>query len=206
WGENLTTVADFTVAEGERVPFVLTWHPSHRPAPPRIDAEQALRDTEAWWKEWAGRCTYQGEWPEAVLRSLITLKALTYAPTGGIVAAATTSLPEQLGGVRNWDYRYCWVRDATFTLYALASAGYQEEARDWLEWVLRAVAGKSSELQIMYGPAGERRLTQFELARLPGCPAGAHRQRRLQPVPARRVRRTDGHHVSVPAARAAAVG
>src|SRR5205807_357652 len=150
-GANLTTVADFTVAAGQRVPFTLTWHPSHEETPPPIDAEAAVRDAEKWWHDWAGRGTYKGEWNGQVRRSLITLKALAYRPTGGIVAAATTSLPEQLGGVRNWDYRYCWVRDATLTLYALMAAGYQDEARAWREWLLRTVAGSPAEMQIMYG-------------------------------------------------------
>jgi GH15 family glucan-1,4-alpha-glucosidase len=167
-GENLTTVAEFPIAAGQRVPFVLTWFPSHQPPPPDVDPEQALRDTDNWWRAWSQRCTNDGEWREAVLRSLITLKAITYAPTGGILAAATTSLPEQLGGVRNWDYRYCWLRDATFTLYSLTSAGYHDEAAAWREWLLRAVAGKPSELQILYGLAGERRLTEMELNWLPG--------------------------------------
>jgi GH15 family glucan-1,4-alpha-glucosidase len=167
-GEDFTTVADFTVSSGQRVPFMLVWHPSHLPPPPPIDAEDTLRQTEHWWQAWSKRCTYEGPWPEAVMRSLITLKALTYAPTGGIVAAPTTSLPEQLGGVRNWDYRYCWVRDATFTLYALISSGYIGEARAWREWLLRAVAGTPSQLNIMYGLAGERRLSELELEWLPG--------------------------------------
>jgi GH15 family glucan-1,4-alpha-glucosidase len=167
-GEQLTTVADFTVAAGQRVPFVLVWHPSHRPAPPPIDPEEALCQTEHWWQAWSQRCTYEGPWHEAVMRSLITLKALTYAPTGGIVAAPTTSLPERLGGVRNWDYRYCWVRDATFTLYALMSGGYIDEARAWRDWLLRAVAGTPSQLNIMYGLGGERRLSELELEWLPG--------------------------------------
>ena len=167
-GEQLTTVADFTVAAGQRVPFVLVWHPSHRPAPPPIDPEAALCQTEHWWQAWSQRCTYKGPWREAVMRSLITLKALTYAPTGGIVAAPTTSLPERLGGVRNWDYRYCWVRDATFTLYALMSGGYIDEARAWRDWLLRAVAGTPSQLNIMYGMGGERRLSELELEWLPG--------------------------------------
>ncbi|MGH7843756.1 MAG: glycoside hydrolase family 15 protein [Candidatus Binatia bacterium] len=167
-GENLTTVADFTVSEGQRVPFVLMWHRSHEPTPPAIDPEATISHTEKWWREWSSRCTYEGRWREAVVRSLITLKALIYAPTGGIVAAATTSLPERLGGVRNWDYRYCWVRDATFTLYAFMLGGYTEEASAWREWLLRAVAGKPSQLNIMYGLAGERRLTEFELDWLPG--------------------------------------
>jgi GH15 family glucan-1,4-alpha-glucosidase len=167
-GENFKTVGEFAVAEGESVSFVLTWHPSHEAPPAPIDPAEGLRVTQAWWEEWASRCTYQGEWREAVLRSLITLKALTYAPTGGIVAAATTSLPEQLGGVRNWDYRCCWLRDATFTLYALLMNGYVDEARAFREWLLRAVAGKASQLQIMYGIAGERRLPELVLDWLPG--------------------------------------
>lgn len=168
-GENFRTLADFTVAEGERVPFTLTWSPSHLAEPPPVEADAAIAATERFWQQWARSCAFQqGEWREAVVRSLITLKALTYAPTGGIVAAPTTSLPEQLGGVRNWDYRYCWLRDATFTLYALITAGYHDEARAWREWLLRAVAGKPSQLQIMYGLAGERRLTEVELPWLPG--------------------------------------
>jgi GH15 family glucan-1,4-alpha-glucosidase len=166
--ENFRTEAQFTVSEGQRVPFVLTWHPSHEPEPEMIDADAIIAATDEWWREWSGRCTYAGPWREAVVRSLITLKALTYAPTGGIVAAPTASLPECLGGVRNWDYRYCWVRDATFTLYALMLGGYIEEACAWREWLLRAVAGKPSQLNIMYGLAGERRLTELELAWLPG--------------------------------------
>jgi GH15 family glucan-1,4-alpha-glucosidase len=167
-GENWTTMADFTVAEGERVPFMLTWHASHRPAPRRIDPVQALGDTEAWWGEWASRIDYRGGWQDAVIRSLLTLKALTYAPTGGIVAAPTTSLPEQLGGVRNWDYRYCWLRDATFTLSALMLAGLADEARAWREWLLRAVAGQPKQMQILYGVAGERRVLEQELGWLGG--------------------------------------
>ena len=168
WGENWTTLADFTVAEGERVPFMLTWHASHRPAPRRIDPIRALGDTEAWWGEWASGVDYQGGWQDAVIRSLLTLKALTYAPTGGIVAAPTTSLPEQLGGVRNWDYRYCWLRDSTFTLSALMLAGLADEAKAWREWLLRAVAGQPQQMQILYGVAGERRITEQELDWLGG--------------------------------------
>ena len=168
WGENWTTLADFTVAEGERVPFMLTWHASHRPAPRRIDPIRALGDTEAWWGEWASSVDYQGGWQDAVIRSLLTLKALTYAPTGGIVAAPTTSLPEQLGGVRNWDYRYCWLRDSTFTLSALMLAGLADEAKAWREWLLRAVAGQPQQMQILYGVAGERRITEQELDWLGG--------------------------------------
>ena len=167
-GRNLSTEAVFSVREGERIPFVLMWHPSYESTPPMIEAEAVISQTEAWWKKWSNRCTYEGPWREAVVRSLITLKALTYAPTGGIVAAPTTSLPEQLGGVRNWDYRFCWVRDATFTLYALMLAGYTDEACAWREWLLRAVAGKPSQLNIMYGLSGERRLTEIELGWLPG--------------------------------------
>jgi GH15 family glucan-1,4-alpha-glucosidase len=168
WGENWTTLADFTVAEGERAPFMLTWHASHRRAPRRIDPVRALGDTEAWWGEWASGIDYQGGWQDAVIRSLLTLKALTYAPTGGIVAAPTTSLPEQLGGVRNWDYRYCWLRDSTFTLSALMLAGLADEAKAWREWLLRAVAGQPQQMQILYGVAGERRITEQELDWLGG--------------------------------------
>ena len=167
-GENLTTVAEFTVHPGERVPFVLRWHPSHLPAPGPIDAGAAIEATEAWWRGWASRCTYHGPWRDAVVRSLVTLKALTYRPTGGIVAAATTSLPEQLGGTRNWDYRYAWLRDATFTLYALMLGGYREEAAAWRDWLLRAIAGAPEQIQILYGVAGERRLPEEILDWLPG--------------------------------------
>jgi GH15 family glucan-1,4-alpha-glucosidase len=167
-GENWTSVAEFTVAEGERVPFMLTWHASHKRAPRRIDPIQAVDDTQAWWAEWASRLAYQGDWQDAVIRSLLTLKALTYAPTGGIVAAPTSSLPEALGGLRNWDYRYCWLRDSTFTLSALMLAGLSEEAKAWREWLLRAVAGQPQQMQILYGVAGERRVTEQELAWLPG--------------------------------------
>jgi GH15 family glucan-1,4-alpha-glucosidase len=167
-GKDLTTTAEFTVVRGQRIPFVLMWHPSHESPPKPVDAQQTIAQTERWWQEWSSRCTYNGPWREAVLRSLITLKALIYAPTGGIVAAPTTSLPEQIGGTRNWDYRYCWLRDATFTLYALMLGGYTEDARAWREWLLRAVAGEPSELSIMYGLAGERRLTELEIDWLPG--------------------------------------
>ncbi len=167
-GRDFTTLAEFTVAAGERVPFTLTWHPSYQPAPEALDAEASLEETERWWRDWSNRCVSKGPYCEAMVRSLITLKALTYAPTGGIVAAATTSLPEQLGGVRNWDYRYCWLRDATFTLYTLLQAGYQEEAQAWQEWLLRAVAGDPASTQIMYGLAGERRLDEWEVPWLPG--------------------------------------
>ncbi|MBB5118350.1 glucoamylase [Streptomyces eurocidicus] len=168
YGKDLSTRCEFTVAEGDRVAFVLTWHPSHEPRPALIDPAESLRHSLADWRAWAARCTYDGPHREAVLRSLITLKALTYAPTGGIVAAPTTSLPEELGGVRNWDYRYCWLRDSTLTLGALLSAGYADEARSWRDWLLRAVAGDPADLQIMYGLAGERRLPETELPWLPG--------------------------------------
>jgi GH15 family glucan-1,4-alpha-glucosidase len=167
-GEDLTTVAEFDVAQGGRVPFVLTWFASHGEPPRAIHPEHALQQTEDYWMSWSKACRHQGPWREAVVRSLITLKGLTYAPTGGIVAAPTMSLPEWIGGVRNWDYRYCWLRDATFTLYAFLVGGYTEEALAWRNWLLRAVAGDPADLQIMYGPAGERRLTELEIPWLPG--------------------------------------
>ncbi len=167
-GRGLTTQAEFTVRAGERVPFVLMWHPSHAPSPTPVDPMQSLKDTAGWWTTWCDRCAYKGPWHEHVTRSLITLKALTFAPTGGIVAAPTTSLPECIGGVRNWDYRFCWLRDATYSLYALMIGGYTEEAAAWRNWLLRAVAGDPSSLHIMYGMHGERRLTELELPWLPG--------------------------------------
>jgi len=167
-GRNLHTEAEFDVAPGDRVPFVLTWFPSNQDLPQHTDAEQALVDTDSFWREWVTDCVHVGRFREPLVRSLVTLKALTYAPTGGIVAAATTSLPEALGGVRNWDYRYCWLRDATLTLLALVRAGYDGEARAWRDWLLRAIAGRPGEVQIMYGIAGERRLTEVELEWLPG--------------------------------------
>jgi GH15 family glucan-1,4-alpha-glucosidase len=167
-GVGLSTVADFEVVAGQRIAFVLNYRPSHEATQPSIDAEQALRDTETRWLEWSGRSRYDGRWRDAVMRSLITLKALIYAPTGGIVAAATTSLPEQLGGPRNWDYRFCWLRDATFTLNALLLAGYTEEAVAWREWLLHAVAGNPDEAQIMYSVTGKRRLDELELPWRPG--------------------------------------
>jgi GH15 family glucan-1,4-alpha-glucosidase len=170
-GEGLTTVAEFTVATGQQVPFVLQWYPSHLEPPAAVDPAEAIQFTDQWWHEWSRRCTYEGPWREAVMRSLIVLKALTYAPTGGIVAAPTTSLPEQLGGVRNWDYRFCWLRDATFTLYSLLVAGYKDEACSFRDWLLRAVAGEPSGLQIMYSVTGERRLTELELPWLDGYEA-----------------------------------
>ena len=145
-GKDLTTVAQFVVKKGDSVPFVMTHGPSHLPAPKKIDPEQALRETEAFWQDWVAQSRVRGKWAGAVTRSLITLKALTYAPTGGLVAAPTTSLPEHLGGVRNWDYRFCWLRDATITLLALMNAGYYDEARAWRNWLLRAGAGSPSQL------------------------------------------------------------
>jgi GH15 family glucan-1,4-alpha-glucosidase len=167
-GENMTTVADFTVREGDEVPFVLTWFPSHEEAPRPVDGRFAVEDTEAWWEAWSATCTLEGPWRDAVMRSLITLKALTYNPTGGIVAAPTTSLPETLGGGRNWDYRYCWLRDATLTLESLMRGGYFDEAMAWRNWLLRAVAGDPADMQIMYGAGGERRLEEWEADWLPG--------------------------------------
>lgn len=167
-GEHLTTVAEFLVSEGDRVPFVLTWHPSHQPEPSPIRPEEALEDTEKWWRDWTDASSYEGEWQDPVHRSLITLKALTYGPTGGIVAAPTTSLPETIGGARNWDYRFVWLRDATFTLQAMLMAGHRREAIAWRDWLLRAVAGDPDDLQVMYGVAGERRLPELELGWLAG--------------------------------------
>ena len=174
-GENMHTVSEISVDEGERIPFVLTWFPSHEPVPAAIDPEQALAETESFWREWSDACTVQlpGEWSDLLRRSLIVLKALTYAPTGGIVAAPTTSLPEWVGGVRNWDYRFCWLRDATLTLLALLHGGHAEEAAAWRHWLLRAVAGDPADVQIMYGVGGERRLTELELPWLPGYEGSA---------------------------------
>jgi GH15 family glucan-1,4-alpha-glucosidase len=167
-GEDMTTVSDFEVSEGKTIPFVLTYGASHLELPNPIDPAQALQDTEDFWLDWCSRCTYEGDSRDLVMRSLITLKALTYEPTGGIVAAPTTSLPEKLGGSRNWDYRYCWLRDATFTLLALMNSGYTEEASDWHNWLLRAAAGAPDNMQIMYGIKGERRLLEWEAGWLPG--------------------------------------
>lgn len=167
-GEQLTTVGDFTIKEGETSSFVMTYQPSHEPPVEPLDPIGALHDTEAFWTEWAAKANNAGPWHAAVTRSLITLKALTYAPTGGIVAAPTTSLPESIGSTRNWDYRFCWVRDATLTLLALMNSGYYEEARAWRSWLMRAVAGTPDKLQIMYGIAGERRLTEWEVPWLAG--------------------------------------
>jgi GH15 family glucan-1,4-alpha-glucosidase len=186
-GEDFTTVAEFEVGEGDIVPFVLTYGPSHLPVPVPIDPAQALRDTETFWADWCSHCTYEGEHRDLVMRSLIALKALTYAPTGGIVAAPTTSLPEKLGGARNWDYRFCWLRDATFTLLALMNSGYTAEASAWHNWLLRAVAGSPANMQIMYGIKGQRRLLEWEAGWLPGYEGAlpvrvgnaAHAQRQL---------------------------
>jgi GH15 family glucan-1,4-alpha-glucosidase len=167
-GENMKTIAEFVVEAGDTVPFVLTYAPSHLPPPPVPSAAAALEDTHTFWKDWTATCRTKAHCPPGVVRSLITLKALTYAPTGGIVAAPTTSLPEHLGGSRNWDYRFCWLRDATLTLLALMNAGYYDEAHAWREWLLRAVAGSPQQSQIMYGIAGERRLTEWEIPWLPG--------------------------------------
>ena len=166
--DDLTHSAEFTVRAGDRVPFVLTWFPSHADRPEPVDAERALADTQRFWRGWINDCTYAGERPEVVRTSLIVLKALTYQPTGGIVAAPTTSLPERIGGVRNWDYRYCWLRDATFTLYALMNAGHINEAKAWRQWLLRAVAGDPAKAQILYGVGGQRRVAESELDWLPG--------------------------------------
>jgi GH15 family glucan-1,4-alpha-glucosidase len=166
--DGMTHVAQFTVRTGERVPFVLTWFPAHEDLPDSVDAEAALRDTEASWHDWIDGCGYDGDYGEAVRTSLVVLKALTYEPTGGIVAAPTTSLPELIGGGRNWDYRYCWLRDATFTLYALMNAGYTAEARAWRDWLLRSVAGDPAKAQILYGVGGQRRVAEYELPWLPG--------------------------------------
>jgi GH15 family glucan-1,4-alpha-glucosidase len=172
-GRDLATFARLHLDEGDRVPFVLSWFPSHAPIPEAFNADDLLDQARVFWSEWAGRCAYRGQYESLVKRSLITLKALTYDPTGGIVAAATTSLPEALGGVRNWDYRYCWLRDATFTLTALGYGGYQEEATAWSNWLRRAIAGSPDKMQIMYGVGGERRLDEHELSWLPGYEASS---------------------------------
>ncbi|MEU4731591.1 MULTISPECIES: glycoside hydrolase family 15 protein [unclassified Streptomyces] len=173
WGEANSTRSEFTVSAGQRVAFVLTWHPSHEPRPEPVDPYSALEHGLADWRAWTSKCLYEGPYREAVTRSLITLKALTYAPTGGIVAAATTSLPEEIGGVRNWDYRYCWLRDATLTLGSLLATGFLDEARAWRTWLLRAVAGDPADLQIMYGISGERRIPEVELPWLRGYASSA---------------------------------
>jgi len=167
-GENLKTVADFTVREGERVSFTLRYGGSHQADPKQIDLVRALKDSERWWRQWSSRLKYEGKYRDAVERSLITLKALTFKPTGGIVAAVTTSLPESIGGQRNWDYRYCWLRDTTFTLLAMTNAGYIDEAAAWQDWLLRALAGSPDQVQIMYGLKGERQLVEWEAGWLDG--------------------------------------
>jgi GH15 family glucan-1,4-alpha-glucosidase len=167
-GRDFASYADFVVGPGDTVNFVLTWHASHEHRPTSVDPRVALEETRRFWDDWARGCTYEGLYRDAVLRSLITLKALTYAPTGGIIAAATTSLPEEVGGERNWDYRYCWLRDASFTMQALVKTGFLEEARAWREWLLRAIAGSPERLQIMYGVAGERRLPEQDIPWLSG--------------------------------------
>ncbi len=167
-GKDLTTMADFTVAKGDRIPFVLTWFASHTEPPRKINVEHALRDTEKYWGDWSSQFQSKGEWRDAVMRSLITLKGLTYAPTGGLVAALTTSLPEEIGGVRNWDYRFCWLRDAALILLALLRSGYREEAKSWRQWLLRAIAGSPAQMQAIYGVRGERRLQEYEIPWLSG--------------------------------------
>jgi GH15 family glucan-1,4-alpha-glucosidase len=167
-GENMRTVAEFTVGEGDSVPFVLTYAPSYLPVTAPVNPKAALEGTEAFWTHWCAKCQAVGPWREIILRSLITLKALTYGPTGGIVAAPTTSLPEHLGGPRNWDYRFCWLRDATLSLLALMNEGFYEEAEAWREWLLRAIAGSPEQLQVIYGITGDRRLTEWEVPWLPG--------------------------------------
>jgi GH15 family glucan-1,4-alpha-glucosidase len=173
FGEDMRTISEFSVDEGERVPFVLTWNPSHEPPPRPVDPEVALAETETFWREWNAQCTVplSGEQRDMLHRSLMVLKTLTYGPTGGIVAAPTTSLPEEIGGVRNWDYRYCWLRDATLTLLALFQAEHVAEAEAWMHWLLRAVAGDPDDLQIMYGVMGDRRLTEYEVPWLAGYEA-----------------------------------
>ena len=167
-GAGRSTVADFVVEAGESIPFILAYYASHEPPPHVADAHRAIQETARWWRHWVAQCTYTGHWRDAVVRSLITLKALTYAPTGGIVAAPTTSLPEWIGSTRNWDYRYCWLRDSTLTLLSMTIGGYHEEALAWRDWLLRAVAGDPEDLQIMYGPAGERRLSEYTVDWLAG--------------------------------------
>ena len=167
-GEGLSTVSDFKIREGETVPFILTYGPSHEPLPDPIDPWEALQDTERFWTEWTAATKIDGPYAEPIKRSLLTLKALTYAPTGGLIAAPTTSLPEQFGGSRNWDYRYCWIRDATLTLLGFMNAGHMEEARAWTEWLHRAAAGDPADMRIMYGIGGERRLLEWEADWLPG--------------------------------------
>jgi GH15 family glucan-1,4-alpha-glucosidase len=170
---GLTSVAEFSIGAGEEIGFVLAWTSSYEDPPRHEDAGRLVADATRWWTEWSGACAYEGRWREDVLTSLVTLKALTFAPSGGIVAAPTTSLPEELGGVRNWDYRFCWIRDAAFTLMALLQGGYLREAEAWRDWLLRAVAAQPEAMQIMYGCAGERRLPEHTLDWLPGYQGAA---------------------------------
>jgi GH15 family glucan-1,4-alpha-glucosidase len=172
-GKDMSTVARFTVTEGQQIPFSLSWFAASDEPPRPVDAVYAINDTENWWRQWVDQCSYEGDYKEEVVRSLVTLKALTYEPTGGIVAAATTSLPETLGGGRNWDYRFCWLRDATLTLECLMRGGFYDEAMAWRDWLLRAIAGDPSQMQIMYGAAGERRLDEWEVDWLPGYEGSA---------------------------------
>ena len=172
-GEDMTTVAEFTAREDLTIPFVLTYGPSHEPIPDEIDPDQALEDTKTFWTEWTSAANIDGPYEEAIKRSLLTLKALTYAPTGGLIAAPTTSLPEQFGGPRNWDYRYCWIRDATLTLLSFINAGHLEEARAWADWLHRAAAGDPKDMRIMYGIGGERRLLEWQADWLPGYEGSA---------------------------------
>jgi len=167
-GENMHSVADFRVRKGERMPFVMSYGPSHHPIAAVIDADIALEETEKYWAEWADKCRVTGKWRRQIMRSLLTLKSLSYAPTGGIIAAVTTSLPEKIGGTRNWDYRYCWLRDATFTLLAFLNAGYVEEAKVWQDWLMRVIAGAPDQLQTMYSVMGDKRLDEIELPHLAG--------------------------------------
>jgi GH15 family glucan-1,4-alpha-glucosidase len=204
-GKDLKTVGEFTVAAGETVSFVLVYSRSFLEPPKPIDPLQALVDTEAFWTEWVGRYRHEGNWVEPVKRSLVILKALSHQPTGGIIAAPTASLPERIGGPRNWDYRFCWLRDSTMTLDALMDAGYYDEARAWRDWLVRAVAGSPSQIQIMYGVAGERRLTEWEANWLPGYegsrPVRIGNAGGASPASARCIRRSDGHPASRPQRR-----
>ena len=205
-GQELAHRASFVVRAGERVPFVLSWSPSQREVPPpTVDADEALSLASEFWLDWASQCSYHGKYRDAVVRSLITIKALTYEPTGGIVAAPTTSLPEDLGGVRNWDYRYCWLRDATIVLEALLRTGYSDEAAAWRRWLGRAVAGTAEDVQIMYGVARRAQADRVDrrlAVRVRGLRSGQDRQRSGQAGSARRVRRGRGHHHARPAGRA----
>ena len=167
-GENMHSVAEFTLRKGESMPFVLAYSESFQPLPLSVDAHISLEETERYWRRWSGICKVKGKWRNAIMRSLLTLKSLSYAPTGGIVAAATTSLPEKIGGTRNWDYRFCWLRDATFILLAFLNAGYREEAAVWLNWLLKVIAGAPEQLQTIYNVMGEKRLDELELPLLPG--------------------------------------